>query len=69
MSATSTRNLLAKTYCYTRQIAWDAQDGLTPLINPITVKTLHSELRHRPPAELMQAAQELGITLDKSYEC
>jgi hypothetical protein len=65
----STRNLLAKTFCFTRQLRWDAADGLEPLINPKAVKTLHSELQHRPPLEVERASKELGITLVQAHEC
>jgi hypothetical protein len=58
-----TRNLLAKVFCFERQTHWDSIDGLPLLINPITLKTLQSELLHRPPIELQQAEQELGIDL------
>jgi hypothetical protein len=64
-----TRNLLAKTFCYQRQRAWDTQDGLESFISSGTITRLQAELHKRPIAELMQAAKELGITLDKSYEC
>lgn len=67
----STQHLMAKVFCYRRQLAWDSHDGLAPLVSPITVKTLHSELKHRQPSELQQAAQELGIDLAglKLHEC
>lgn len=58
-----TRNLLAKTFCYQRQLAWDTRDGLKPLVSPVELKTLQSELRHRPTIELQRAAQELGLNL------
>jgi len=58
-----TRHLMAKLFCYRRQFAWDTQDDLTPLISLTTVKTLHSELKHRPPSELQRAAHDLGIDL------
>jgi hypothetical protein len=65
----TTRNLLAKTFCFQRQTRWDNHDGLPLLISPTHLKTLRERCRHRPPSELMQAAQELGITLDMIYEC
>jgi hypothetical protein len=64
-----TRNLLAKTFCYQRQLAWGLQEGFGPLINPTIVQCLQSELRHRPPAELERAANDLGIRLDSINVC
>jgi hypothetical protein len=58
-----TRHLLAKTFCYQRQLRWDSQDNIEPLISLVELKTLQSELRHRPPVELQRAAHDLGINL------
>ena len=66
-----TRNLMAKAFCWQRQARWGLKEGFGPIISPVELKTLQSELRHRPPAELQQAAAQLGIDLAglKLYEC
>jgi hypothetical protein len=58
-----TRNLVAKAYCYRRQVAWDMQDNREPIVSKTTITALQAALLAQPPAEVMKAAQELGITL------
>jgi hypothetical protein len=62
----TTRNLLRKTVCYQQQQRWGLHEGFGPLISLAELKVLQSTLRHRPQAELMQAASELGITLSQA---
>lgn len=66
-----TRNLVAKAFCYRRQLLWDLQDGRTPIINPATIETLQIAVRNRPPLELQRAAHDLGINLAEVglHEC
>ena len=64
----STHHLLAKTFCYQRQLRWDLQDGITPRISSDTIARLHEELQNRPRAEILQAAQELNIQVNTN-EC
>lgn len=60
-----TRNLLAKTFTWQRQSRWGLTEGFGPMISLVGLKTLQSELRHRPPIELQQAAHDLGIHLSE----
>jgi hypothetical protein len=69
MSTPSTRNLLAKTFCFKRQSRWDAEDGLDSFISSGTIEHLEAQLHKRPIAEVSRAAKELGIAMDMSYEC
>jgi hypothetical protein len=66
-----TRNLMAKVFCYRRELTWASQDKREPRISLTTVKTLRSELQHSNPIELQRAAHDLGINLVrlKLYEC
>ena len=67
----TTLNLLRKTLCYQQQTRWGMAEGFGPLITLLDVKTLHSELRHRPPSELQIAAARLGVDLVRLrlHEC
>ena len=59
----TTRNLVAKAFCFSREIIWAHADHREPRINPNTIGELKAELQKRPNIEVHQAAQELGINL------
>jgi hypothetical protein len=67
----STRNLVAKAYCYRRQRIWDMQDDREPIVSKTTIKGLQVALLKQPHTELQRAAQELGINLAEVglHEC
>jgi len=58
-----TRHLMAKVFCHRRSRLWDMQDNIEPTITRTALSSLLVKLSHQPPAEVHQAAKELGINL------
>ncbi len=63
----STKALLAKSFCWNRELVWSIKDDRPPRINPDEVSRLLEDLNKRPIAEIQRAAMELGINV--SYDC